>query len=109
MKTSLIVLLINLTLQNSISQTVKTEKKQDTITTVVDSLSFTYDPKILTILVDDKIVHYSVVFNIEKEITNPRYRLVGGSMNPFDAIKRYGEKYRKGILAYKKEREEDYE
>lgn len=77
-------------------------EKNDSIITVVDSLAFNYDVKKMAIILNGICVHYSVIFK-EDEPVDKRYKFLNGAMKPFDAIKRYGEKYRNGILIYKKE------
>lgn len=83
------------------------KEKMDTVSIVVeDSLDwYRYHVSNMTLLVKDKSVHYTVVFDMEKQCLRPRYQQIGGSVYPYNAIKGYGEKYRKGILIYIKESE----
>lgn len=73
--------------------------KKDTAVTVVDSLlDFTYDVRNTTLFLNDKEVDFSIVFDPETNKMKPQYRQVHGAFTPYDAIKEYGEKYRKGVI-----------
>ena len=76
-------------------------KKADTETNK-DTLFVPYHVKNMTILLDNKLVDYTVVFDTVSGYKRPEYIQVGGSMDSFNAIKMFGERYRKGILIYRK-------
>lgn len=85
-------------------------EKQDTVVVVDDSLDcYRYHVSQMTLLVKDKPVHYTVVFDTVKNYLSPQYYQIGGTVYPYSAIRSYGEKYRKGILVYEKESEENHE
>ena len=80
----------------------------------IDSLSFSYDVRDMTIsydvrdmtiLVNDTLVDYSVVFDPETGTRRGGYTMVRGALSHYEAIKLFGEKYRKGILIYRREGE----
>lgn len=71
----------------------------------IDSLSFSYDVRDMTILINDTVVSYSVVFDLETGMRKSEYVMVRGALSHFEAIKFFGEKYRKGILIYQKKGE----
>ena len=71
----------------------------------IDSHSFSYDVRDMTILVNDTLVDYSVVFDPETGTRRGGYTMVRGALSHYEAIKLFGEKYRKGILIYRREGE----
>lgn len=71
----------------------------------VDSLSFSYDVRDMTILVNDTAVSYSVVFDPETGMRKSEYVMIRGTFSHFESIKFFGEKFRKGILIYQKKGE----
>lgn len=75
--------------------------------TPIDSLTFAYDVRTMTILVGDTPVHYSVVFDPETGLKRAEFIQVRGSLSPYESIQMFGEKYRKGLLIYKERREGD--
>nr|WP_302831259.1 hypothetical protein [uncultured Bacteroides sp.] len=82
-------------------------EKRDTAVVVTDSLDYyRYHVSHMTILLDESPVHYTVIFDTVTNKQRPQYRQVDGTIWPYDAVKYYGEKYRKGILIYKKESED---
>lgn len=82
------------------------QEKRDTAVVVIDSLApYSYHVKHITILLDEKPVHYTVIFDSITNIEKARFHQIHGTTNPNRAIQYYGEKYRKGILAYKEESE----
>ena len=68
----------------------------DSVITVIDSLAFNYPVERISFMLDGKLVHHSVIF-----------KFVNGFMDPLDAIKHFGEKYRNGLLMYKKEESDE--
>lgn len=66
---------------------------------------FSYDVRDMTILVNDTLVDYSVVFDPETGTRRGGYTMVRGALSHYEAIKLFGEKYRKGILIYRREGE----
>lgn len=68
----------------------------------VDSLSFFYDVREMTILMNDTAVCYSIVFDPETGMRKSEYSMVRGAFSHFESVKLFGEKYRKGILIYQK-------
>ena len=70
--------------------------------TYKDTLFVPYHVKNMTILLDNEPVDYTVVFDTVSGYKRPEYIQVGGSTDSFNAIKMYGERYRKGILIYRK-------
>lgn len=85
-------------------------EKGDTLTTPIDSLAnYTWHVKNMTILLNEEPVDYSIIFDSETGFKRIEYQQVHGRTNHYEAIKHYGEKYRNGILAYKKESEDDNE
>ena len=59
----------------------------------IDSLSFSYDVRDMTILVNDTLVDYSVVFDPETGTRRGGYTMVRGALSHYEAIKLFGEKY----------------
>lgn len=91
--------------QKAISQVDTVQGGQNDASSSIDSLSFIYDVKKILILLDGEPVHYSVIFQEGKNIEK-RYKFMQGAMDPIDAIRRYGERYRYGLLMYKDEKNE---
>lgn len=86
------------------------QKKQDTVVVIVDSLDcWRYHVSHMTLLVKDNPVHYTVVFDMVKQSLKPQYRQIGGSIFVYNAIRNYGEKYRKGILVFDEESEVNHD
>lgn len=81
------------------------QKAANKSTLKIDSLSFSYDVRSMTILMNDTPVHYSVVFNPETGMLRNKYIMIRGTLSRYEAIKLFGEKYRKGILFYRKKGE----
>ncbi|MDR0937804.1 MAG: hypothetical protein LBN29_00385 [Mediterranea sp.] len=77
---------------------------QDSTKTVIDSLNHYYRAQDAIVFLNDTIVPYTVVLHpVEEGIAPyPEFVCVGGWHVPFEAIRRYGEKYRKGILFFRK-------
>lgn len=67
-----------------------------------DTLFVPYHVKNMTILLDNKPVDYTVVFDTVSGHNRPEYIPIGGATDPFNAIKMCGERYRKGILFFQK-------
>lgn len=88
--------------QKTISQIDIVQRGQDSLSYSVDSLGFIYDVKKIMILLDGEPIHYSVIFQ-EGKTVEKRYRFIRGAMDPINAIKLYGERYRNGLLMYKDE------
>ncbi len=63
-------------------------------------ISFSYDARNMTILLDGREVPYYFVFDTISGNRKPDYVQVGGSVDKKESIKKYGEKYRMGILIY---------
>lgn len=79
-------------------------EKQDTTTVVTDSLApYRYHVRQMAFFLDGQPVHYTVIFDTVTDSPRAQYRQVDGTVWPFDAIKYYGEKYRKGLLIYESE------
>lgn len=95
--------LILVLLQLCISSIAFSQKQANDSITKTDSLSFFYDVRKMTIIVNDTSVQCSVVFDLEKGFIRKEYRYMSGALSTFKAIKRFGEKYRNGILIYRKE------
>lgn len=86
------------------------QQKQDSTVVKIDSLAgYSYNVKDMTILLDEKPVHYTVIFDTVTNRRRARFQQIHGSTDPYMAIKYYGEKYRKGILTYKEESEDSDE
>ncbi|WP_455592330.1 hypothetical protein [Bacteroides sp.] len=86
------------------------KEKNDMVVVVKDSLEgYAFHVSHMTILLDEKPVHWTVVYDTVTNYLKPQYREVHGSIRPYDAIKYYGERYRKGILGFKEESEENNE
>lgn len=64
-------------------------------------ISFSYDARNMTILLDGREVPYYFVFDTISGNRKPDYVQVGGSVDKKESIKKYGEKYRMGILIFK--------
>lgn len=105
MKTILIIFLSIVSTLNVMSNIVIPYEKNDSTVTIVDSLAFNYDIKKMTVILNGKHVHYSVILKEDKTV-DKKYKFLNGAMEPLDAIKRYGERYRNGILIYKEESNE---
>ena len=75
----------------------------DSVITVIDSLAFNYPVERISFMLDGKLVHHSVIFKEGRQL----YKFVNGFMDPLDAIKHFGEKYRNGLLMYKKEESDE--
>ena len=67
-----------------------------------DTLFVPYHVKNMTILLDNKPVDYTVVFDTVSGHNRPEYIPIGGATDPFNAIKMCGERFRKGILFFQK-------
>lgn len=102
MKTVLIIFFFIALTHNAMSKIAIPYERNDSVVTVVDSLAFNYNVKKMTVILNGIRVHYSVIFK-EDEPVDKKYKFLKGAMDPLDAIKGYGEKYRNGILIYKKE------
>lgn len=90
------------------SQSINRQDKCDAAVTIIDSLAFNYDIKKMTVILNGKLVPYSVIFQEHKPVDN-KYKFMHGAMDPIGAIKRYGEKYRNGLLVYKEKSEKSNE
>lgn len=107
MKKGIIIVLLGIVSGHLTVQATSFGEKKDTVTVGIDSLDcYSYDVRNSTLLVGDKQVNYTVVFDSITERRKTEYTEIHGALVPFDAIKFYGEKYRKGILVYKKESED---
>lgn len=78
------------------------QKQTEKVKSEKDSLSFSYDVREMTILLNDTAVNYSVVFDPETGMIKSGYKMLRGALSHYEAIKFFGEKYRKGILIYEK-------
>ncbi len=81
------------------------QKQQETERVNIDSLSFSYDVRRMTILLNDTVVHYSVIFDTETGLRKQGFVRIGEALSSPEAIKYYGERYCKGILIYRREGE----
>lgn len=70
-----------------------------------DSLAFLYDVRTMTVLLNDTAVHYSVIFNPETNLRREGFVRIGAAFSSQEAVKHYGEKYRDGIVIYRREGE----
>lgn len=110
MKTILIILFFVIGGNKLAAQNNSTQEKKRTEVTAIDSLDcFTYDVRRMTLLLKDKQIDYSVVFDTVTQRLKNEYIQVHGTYDYYTAIKRYGEKYRKGLFVYDKESEAVYE
>lgn len=82
--------------QNLISKSVTSN---DSTIVEVDSLGFYYPVGRISFMLDGKLVPHSKIFKKGKA----QYEFAGGTMEILDAIKNYGEKYRNGLLMYKRD------
>lgn len=80
----------------------KSITSKDTAIVMVDSLAFNYPIEKISFMLDGKLVYHSAIFKDGRQL----YKFVNGFMSPLDAIRHYGEKYRNGLLMYKKEENE---
>lgn len=62
----------------------------DSTSMKVDSLAFNYPVERISFMLDDRLVPYSVIFKEGKAL----YQFAGGTMEPLDAIRLFGEKLR---------------
>lgn len=86
------------------------KEKNDTVIVVTDSLDYyRFHVSNMTILLDEKPVHWTVIYDTVANYLKPQYYQFHGSVYPYRAIKYYGEKYRKGILGFKEGSEENNE
>lgn len=83
------------------------QKQTEKVKSEIDSLSFSYDVREMTILLNDTAVNYSIVFDPETGMIKSGYKMLRGALSHYEAIKFFGEKYRKGILIYEKIEEND--
>lgn len=110
MKTILIILFFVIGGNKLAAQNNFTQENKRTEVTVIDSLDcFTYDVRKMTLLLRDKQINYSVVFDTATQRLKNEYIQVHGTYDYYTAIKKYGEKYRKGLFVYAKEGEVTYE
>ena len=80
--------------------------QKDTLNSEIDSLdNYNFDKRNCAIFLENKQVDFSVVFDPKLLKQRKGYHEIDGTFFPYDAIARYGEKYRKGLLIYKKESE----
>lgn len=108
MKQILVIFFLGMIISSFSAQAFSPQGRQDTVVVVVDSLDcYRYHVSHMTLLVKDKPVHYTVVFDTTKQYLRPQYRQTDGSIYSYSAIKGFGEKYRKGILVYEKEKEKE--
>lgn len=86
------------------------KEKNDTVIVVKDSLEgYTYHVANMIILLNEKPVHWTVVYDTVTNNVKPQFYKTHGTVWPYDAIKYYGEKCRKGILGFKEGSEENNE
>ena len=88
---------------NVMSKSHSSPERCDSVITVIDSLAFNYPVERISFMLDGKLVHHSVIFKEGRQL----YKFVNGFMDPLDAIKHFGEKYRNGLLMYKKEESDE--
>lgn len=69
-----------------------------------DSIDLSFDARKMTIIVDGENVPWYVVFDSVTWQLKDEYQPIGGSANKAEAIKRFGEKYRKGVKFYQKKK-----
>lgn len=75
-----------------------------------DSVDLSFDVREMAVIVDGETVPWYVVFDSVTWQLKDEYQPTGGSANKAEAIKRFGEKYRKGVKFYQKKKEgADYE
>ncbi|MDE6822399.1 MAG: hypothetical protein K2P55_12070 [Bacteroides acidifaciens] len=79
------------------------QKRQETERVNIDSLSFSYDIRHMTILLNDTVVHYSVIFDTKTHLWKQGFVCIGEALSSPEAVKYYGERYCKGILIYRRE------
>lgn len=78
-------------------------EKQDTVVVVTDSLDwYRYHISHVTLLLEENPVHHTVIFDSVTNYPKLQYQQIGGAILPYDAIRKFGEKYRKGVLIYNK-------
>ena len=88
---------------NVMSKSHSSPERCDSVITVIDSLAFNYPVERISFMLDGKLVHHSVIFKEGRQL----YKFANGFMDPLDAIKHFGEKYRNGLLMYKKEESDE--
>ena len=81
------------------------QKYTERVKQEIDSLSFSYDVRDMTIFANDTVVCWSVVFDPETGMRKSEYVMIRGAFSHFESVKFFGEKYRKGILIYQKKGE----
>lgn len=97
MKTILLFVFLSAMFQEALS---KPLSSNDSTSTKVDSLALIYPVRNISFMLDGKLVPYSKIF---KEDGTALYEYVGGRMEPLNAIKHFGEKYRNGLFMYKRD------
>lgn len=110
MKKGIIIILLGIVTGYLAAKTSSSKEKNDTLTVGIDSLDcHDYNIRNITLLVEDKQVDYTIVFDSITQQKKTEFTQMHGELIPFNAIKHYGEKYRKGLLVYKKESENENE
>lgn len=103
MKTILVIIFLGLTVNHLTACPFSPREKQDTVVVVTDSLDwYRYHVSQMTLLLEEKPVHYTVIFDTTTNRLKPQYQQIGGAILPYDAIRKFGEKYRTGVLFYNK-------
>jgi len=97
----LFILLVSLFLCNL----AMAQKQQNVEKATIDSLSFSYDVRNMTILLNDTVVHYSVIFDTTTNLRKQGFVCISEALSSSAAVMHYGEKYRNGILIYRREKD----